>query len=468
MEQSKKKQSEEKVAKNKTAVGGNNRPPPKSTPTKVKSPLQEAADKKKALKITKAIKKALSAPSAKTKSAVIAKKQATPRKLGPSPSVAKIRDTLIRNREESVVQIHSSLLIEMKADDVTLNNVIRQISSPEALETQRQLPNRDRNVLRLSQDTPSEIGQETCRTCENCPPQMTSTQQKAPFYNRFARVVLLILLAVTVALSGYSFYFINQYMHLNDDQTELTELRQKLKIKKIQSDRFSRQVNNFKGDISRIERIQKKLRGIVALENSPKFFGNSGGMGGPADMGADSFSTALDRETRSTEKTFSTDIAHLSKQAKRQYIRIQELDYFFSNQKSFLASIPSIWPARGWVTSEFGYRKSPFTGLRENHEGLDIAAHKNSPIRATADGVVFKTGRSSGYGIMLEIDHGYGMVTRFGHNSKNLVNAGERVKRGQIIALVGTTGRSTGPHLHYEVLQNRIPVNPKNYILDEY
>ena len=112
-------------------------------------------------------------------------------------------------------------------------------------------------------------------------------------------------------------------------------------------------------------------------------------------------------------------------------------------------------------------RKSPFTGLKEKHEGWDIGARMGSSIRAPADGVVVVVGREAGYGKMVEIDHGYGITTRYGHNLKNLVKVGDRVKRGALIGLVGSTGRSTGPHLHYVVLLNGVPVNPKNYIFED-
>ena len=100
------------------------------------------------------------------------------------------------------------------------------------------------------------------------------------------------------------------------------------------------------------------------------------------------------------------------------------------------------------------------------HEGLDIAARMSSEVIAPADGIVIRVGRSFGLGVLLEIDHGYGVVTRYGHNSKNLVKVGDHVKRGQVISYVGNTGRSTGPHVHYEVLLNSIPVNPMRYIFE--
>ncbi len=100
------------------------------------------------------------------------------------------------------------------------------------------------------------------------------------------------------------------------------------------------------------------------------------------------------------------------------------------------------------------------------HEGLDIAINLHSNIVSPADGFVIRAGRQKNLGVMLEIDHGYGFITRYGHNSKNHVKAGDRIKRGQLIAKSGNTGRSTGPHLHYSVKLNGIPVNPMKYIIE--
>ena len=219
--------------------------------------------------------------------------------------------------------------------------------------------------------------------------------------------------------------------------------------------------------MSRLERFEKKLRVITALENSPKSIEKNWGVGGPYGLSSNSFTTAMGRGASTMVDRLSNGLDHLSKQAKIESISFQELDNFFKNQKSLLSSTPSIWPTRGWVTSNFGFRKSPFTGLREKHEGWDIAARNGSPVRATADGVVVVEGREYGYGNLVEVDHGYGLVTRYGHNSKHLVKVGDRIKRGQVVSLVGSTGRSTGPHLHYEVLLHGVPVNPKNYILED-
>ncbi len=131
--------------------------------------------------------------------------------------------------------------------------------------------------------------------------------------------------------------------------------------------------------------------------------------------------------------------------------------------------LPSIPPVRGIRVSGFGIRKDPVTGGLEFHKGLDFAAREGTPVVATADGVVEKAGRNEyGYGIQVVIDHGYGIKTRYAHLSKALVRPGDTVRRGQVIGLVGNTGKSVGEHLHYEVIKDGEPVNPDRYILVKF
>jgi len=146
---------------------------------------------------------------------------------------------------------------------------------------------------------------------------------------------------------------------------------------------------------------------------------------------------------------------------------VLELYNSLSERQSLLAATPNIKPVRGWFTSKFGYRISPFTGRPVMHNGLDIAASPGAPVYSPADGIVSYAGYDPGYGKLVSIDHGYGVVTRYGHLSQISVEVGQRVKRRDLIAAVGNTGRSTGPHLHYEVRVNSVPVDPMNYVLDE-
>jgi murein DD-endopeptidase MepM/ murein hydrolase activator NlpD len=138
-----------------------------------------------------------------------------------------------------------------------------------------------------------------------------------------------------------------------------------------------------------------------------------------------------------------------------------------SERQTLLLATPSIKPSRGWFTSRFGYRVDPFTNRPEMHSGLDMAAPSGTPVYSPADGVVSYVGYESGYGKLVSIDHGYGVVTRFGHNSRVFVEQGQKVRRWDVISAVGSTGRSTGAHLHYEVRVHGIAVDPINYILNE-
>jgi murein DD-endopeptidase MepM/ murein hydrolase activator NlpD len=135
-------------------------------------------------------------------------------------------------------------------------------------------------------------------------------------------------------------------------------------------------------------------------------------------------------------------------------------------RSALAAATPSIWPAHGWLSSRVGARQDPITGESDYHEGLDISADRGTPVYATADGVVRLAGREGGYGNLVIVEHEYGLETRYGHLSRFLVREGSSVKRGDIIGLVGSTGRSTGSHLHYEVRVNGRLLNPLQLLLN--
>ena len=147
---------------------------------------------------------------------------------------------------------------------------------------------------------------------------------------------------------------------------------------------------------------------------------------------------------------------------------LQLLDAAYEKQAAYLASTPSIIPVRGLYGNGYGWRKDPFTGERDFHQGLDIAAAPGAKVVAPADGIVTMAGPTGGYGNFLVISHGYGVVTHYGHLMDFVVHPGQRVHRGDLIAHVGTTGRSTGPHLHYEVVVHQRAVDPTRYILDDF
>jgi murein DD-endopeptidase MepM/ murein hydrolase activator NlpD len=148
--------------------------------------------------------------------------------------------------------------------------------------------------------------------------------------------------------------------------------------------------------------------------------------------------------------------------------RSAQLEEFYRDQSMVLASTPSIWPVRGYLSATFGNRLDPFTGQKDFHAGIDISTPIGTRVFAPADGVVLSIGVQGGYGNALIMDHGYGVVTRYGHLDAYAVRPGQRVRRGDLIAFVGNTGRSTGPHLHYEVWVRDQAQNPIHFILDEY
>lgn len=163
-------------------------------------------------------------------------------------------------------------------------------------------------------------------------------------------------------------------------------------------------------------------------------------------------------------KLLQTSFISLTKEALSQKTAIDESIVSIKNRLSLLRATPSILPVRGRIGPGYGYRKNPFTGRgSEFHKGVDIGAKTGTPVVATADGVVTFAGRNAGYGNMVIISHGYGFVTSYSHNSQILVKQGDRVKRGQVISKVGSTGRSTAPHVHYEVKVNGKNVDPSKY-----
>ena len=137
---------------------------------------------------------------------------------------------------------------------------------------------------------------------------------------------------------------------------------------------------------------------------------------------------------------------------------------FLKKRKSILARMPSVWPTRGCVSSEFGFRKSPFTGRKEFHKGIDIATLPGKEIVTPADGIIISESHEPNMGNTITINHSNGISTIYAHLLKNIVRRGQMVRRGDIVGFVGNSGRSTGPHVHYTILLNGVAVNPRTYL----
>ncbi|HVG63889.1 MAG TPA: M23 family metallopeptidase [Hyalangium sp.] len=257
------------------------------------------------------------------------------------------------------------------------------------------------------------------------------------------------------------------YLQVAQDAAENRILRDENLTLRTQLKSVRERIEHIGSTLDRVERFDQKLRAVTMLSDPQRNLAM-----GPTEPEPGSTSPTTDTQftqltTTDTPNALMGRLDRLSAEATRQEQSLQELQAYFQDQKSLLASTPSIWPARGWVTSDFGSRLDPYTADRVMHQGLDIAAPHGKEVFAPSDGTVVFAGLEGGYGNVIVIDHGYGIKTRYGHLAKILVKSGEKVKRGAKIAAVGNTGRSTGPHLHYEVRVNGIPQNPRKFILEE-
>lgn len=169
-------------------------------------------------------------------------------------------------------------------------------------------------------------------------------------------------------------------------------------------------------------------------------------------------------ENVDTSDSGSIDMETLKQHIEKTMETVGDIKDYLSQQKDLYMATPKGWPVDGNITSHYGKREHPKTGEEDFHTGLDITSSPGNPVKATADGIVSFSGWSGGSGNLIVIEHGFGYSTCYAHNKMNAVSIGRRVKRGDIIAYLGSTGNSTGPHVHYEVWKNGRAVNPKSFI----
>jgi murein DD-endopeptidase MepM/ murein hydrolase activator NlpD len=259
-----------------------------------------------------------------------------------------------------------------------------------------------------------------------------------------------------------SIYFGVNYFKLYSTKSSLKNLKTENKLLKNQILTFNEQITNLKNKVNTINKLGTKLRIMARLELPEKL---TEGLGGPSFDEIKNFISGNSYQDENIKKLHYV-IDKLSFELREEEKNLKQLFEYYKKNNIKLSSTPSIWPANGWVSSPFGIRRDPFTGRRRFHEGIDITNRIGTPIIAPADGVVVFAGRNGGYGNVIYISHGFGITTRYGHLSKILVKVGQHVQRGDLIGKMGSTGRSTGPHLHYEVRVNNKPVNPINFILN--
>ena len=232
-------------------------------------------------------------------------------------------------------------------------------------------------------------------------------------------------------------------------------------------ERMRDQLGALRDTLTRFGQREQELRLVAGLTPVDPAV-QQGGIGGPAGAWSERDSLAAAGTLGAEVLAARLDMEALTRRANILVRSIDEAYDSLSRHQARLAATPSLMPTKGWLTSAFAReRVHPILHLARPHEGIDVTAPMGAEIEAPAAGIVTEVRWVEGYGNMLEIDHGYGIVTRYAHGSKILVARGTRVKRGQVIALVGSTGLATGPHLHYEVWVNGRPVNPLKYVLPD-
>lgn len=270
-----------------------------------------------------------------------------------------------------------------------------------------------------------------------------------------AVVSLIVIVLVGVLFAGHQWQ--------KNKLEQISHLEGELEARNAEFSRLNR-------EFSALEELEDKLRTIAGLKprNRSEVDVAAGGQGGPDWGSLESDSPGVPADGVLRERTQKRTTQRLYSESLKLKDSFEEVLDVFERESDRLSRIPSINPIHlqeAWISSGFGYRKDPISGKRRFHEGCDIVAPRRTSVIAPADGVVTFAGWRNGLGRTIEIEHGYGYITLYGHNDKLFVKKGDAVTRGDLIAHVGSSGRSTGPHLHYEVHHNGKLVNPYKYLV---
>lgn len=288
------------------------------------------------------------------------------------------------------------------------------------------------------------------------------------FTKQQIKTIAIILIAILVIFLGFGIWGIAR-------QVEVLQLRQENQLQKEQLRLLDQKVEVLDKKMKTLDELDQNIRNMIKSTES--------GTLQKADGNTQNKEEKEDPSPKSSNKTFTTTqlsarISSLDRQAQRRMVsmytlynvlregvgkdirELQSLLAMEGDASDANSHMPSIWPAKGVISSTFGARQDPVYGGGAFHEGLDIANDTGTTIVATAAGTVTYAAYAGGYGNLIEIDHGNGFITKYGHNSALLVQAGMTVKKGQSIALMGSTGKSTGSHVHYEVRVNGVATDP--------
>jgi len=278
-----------------------------------------------------------------------------------------------------------------------------------------------------------------------------------PFQLSLLSVFLVILMGVASFIgykTGLSVKNDNQITAIYDQLTQQREVIGEARLNtQAELDALVRRSGQLQAHVIRLNALGQKVMKLAKMDPDEFNFSNPPALGGPAEASVDNkinfdgviddmFKVLDDREQQLTVLENVLMTTHMAEETSPEGRPIK----------------------RGWISSFFGMRTNPFTGKSEMHKGMDFAGKMGSKVYAVAGGVVTWSGPRYGYGNLVEVSHGNGYVTRYGHNASNLLNVGEAVKKGQVVSLMGSTGRSTGPHVHFEVLKHGKRVDPLKFV----
>lgn len=271
---------------------------------------------------------------------------------------------------------------------------------------------------------------------------------------------LSVILTAITAIAGTGFW----WGYTTKEIVQLVELEEKIEVEKAQIakarmnaqsdlDALAAHIGQMQANVTRLNALGQRLVVVAKLDSDEFDFDQNPAYGGPHDPEAD------------TGINLSTVLADLNEQLQSREQQLSLLEDVIMRSELKKESKPAGRPiGKGWISSYYGKRTDPFSGKIEMHKGMDFAGKKGSDVKAVASGVVTWSGERYGYGNLVEISHGNGYVTRYGHNDDILVKTGDTVERGQTISKMGSTGRSTGPHVHFEVLLNNRQIDPLRFV----
>ncbi len=298
----------------------------------------------------------------------------------------------------------------------------------------------------------------------------SSSIEKKIHFHKLAKFVSLLLFVSMVAAGmagkiGYQLGYHNASIPA-ESESEIASLkdvvrkeRVNLQLVKVETennlDALAIKLGSLQAKLMRLEAIGERLVSAVDVDIDKEAFKDDPAMGSASDGETGRTQTSLD---------LLMGMDRLSEQLAAQDKQLTTLEKVLTKRDVKKEVIPSGMPVQGYISSGFGGRVHPISGKYKGHKGVDIPGKRGTRIKSVAGGVVIKSGRVSGYGNMVEIKHADGLTTVYGHNKKNIVKKGDLIEKGDTVALLGSTGRSTGPHVHFEVRKNGKPVNPMRYI----